>query len=186
VTDVTEARPPRKGGLLSTGVGQWLCVTGCELAEAGGVLPAQVRRRLPFCCILLVDTTNEKVRNAPPKFDLPSVSHNGPLLAAILGNPMMIDAYLGGVPGNGKSFPDGAKMAKIHWNPKTNEYFQSATVPGTQHDVDFMVKDSKRFADSGGWGWAVFEYDAASNTFTPGTLASCGASTGCPRTDRGG
>src|SRR5262249_2648327 len=28
------------------------------------------------------------------------------------------------------------------------------TVPGTQHDVDFMVKDSKRFADSGGWGWA--------------------------------
>jgi len=44
-------------------------------------------------------------------------------------------------------------------------------VPGTQHDVDFMVKDSKRFADSGGWGWAVFDYDAASDTFMPGTLA---------------
>ncbi len=44
-------------------------------------------------------------------------------------------------------------------------------MPGTQHDVDFMVKDSNRFADSGGWGWAVFDYDAASNTFTPGTLA---------------
>jgi hypothetical protein len=41
-------------------------------------------------------------------------------------------------------------------------------VPGTQHDVDFMVKDSKRFADSGGWGWAEFEYDAASDTFRPG------------------
>jgi len=40
-------------------------------------------------------------------------------------------------------------------------------VPGTQHDVDFMVKDSKRFADSGGWGWAVFDYDAASDTFMP-------------------
>jgi hypothetical protein len=44
-------------------------------------------------------------------------------------------------------------------------------VPGTQHDVDFMVKDSKRFVDSGGWGWAYFKYDAASDTFTPATLA---------------
>src|SRR6187401_1795018 len=45
------------------------------------------------------------------------------------------------------------------------------TVPGTQHDVGFMVKDSKRFADSGGWGWGAFDYDAASNTFTPATSA---------------
>jgi Cytochrome P460 len=44
------------------------------------------------------------------------------------------------------------------------------TVPGAQHDVDLMVKDSKRFADSGGWGYGVFEYDAASGTFSPGTL----------------
>jgi hypothetical protein len=34
-----------------------------------------------------------------------------------------------------------------------------------------MVKDSKRFADSGGWGYAVFEYDAASDMFRPGTAA---------------
>jgi hypothetical protein len=34
-----------------------------------------------------------------------------------------------------------------------------------------MVKDSKRFADTGGWGWAVFKYVAASGTFTPGTTA---------------
>ena len=57
-------------------------------------------------------------------------------------------------------------MAKIHWTPKKLETFPAATVPGTQHDVDFMVKDSKRFADSGGWGWAAFEYDAASGKFT--------------------
>src|SRR5689334_11400281 len=100
-----------------------------------------------------------------------SISQDGDLMAAILANPVMIDAYLAGIPGNGKPFPDGAKMAKIHWNPKKNQYFPDTTVPGTQHDVDFMEKDSKRFADSGGWGWAVFNYDAASNTFTPGTLA---------------
>ena len=100
-----------------------------------------------------------------------SISHDGNLIAAILANPVMIEAYQAGIPGNGKPFPDGAKMAKIHWNPKKMETFPAATVPGTQHDVDFMVKDSKRFADSGGWGWAVFEYDAASDTFRPGTLA---------------
>jgi hypothetical protein len=95
----------------------------------------------------------------------------GDLIAAILANPAMIDAYLAGVPGNGKPFPDGAKLAKIHWIPKKMETFPAATVPGTQHDVDFMVKDSKRFADSGGWGWGYFKYDAASDTFTLATLA---------------
>jgi Cytochrome P460 len=100
-----------------------------------------------------------------------SISHNGSLMAAIMGNPEMIKAYQDGIPGNGKSFPDGVKMAKIHWKPKKLETFPAALVPDVQHDVDFMVKDSKRFADSGGWGWAVFDYDAASGTFSPGTMA---------------
>ena len=100
-----------------------------------------------------------------------SISEDGGHIAAILANPLMIKAYQEGIPGNGKPFPDGAKMAKIHWIPTKMEAFPAATVPGTQHDVDFMVKDSKRFADSGGWGWATFDYDAATNTFTPGTLA---------------
>jgi hypothetical protein len=47
-----------------------------------------------------------------------SVSHNGDKLAVILGNPAMIDAYKAGIPDNGKPFPDGAKMAKVHWNVK--------------------------------------------------------------------
>jgi hypothetical protein len=99
-----------------------------------------------------------------------ATSHNDKLVAVILANPVMIKAYQAGTPDNGKPFPDGAKMAKIHWTPKKNPYFPEATEPGALHDVDFMVKNSKRFADSGGWGWAVFRYDAASNTFTPGTL----------------
>ena len=91
-------------------------------------------------------------------WQLVSISQDGNLVAAIPANPVMTNAYLAGVPGNGKPFPDGAKMAKIHWNPKKMETFPAATVPGTQHDVDFIVKDGKRFADSGGWGWAVFDY----------------------------
>jgi hypothetical protein len=101
-----------------------------------------------------------------------AVSYNGGLLAVILGNPAMIDAYKAGVPGNGKPFPDGAKMAKIHWNAKKNESAPGQPlVAGALHDVDFMVKDSKKFSDSGGWGYAEFEYDTASEAFRPGTEA---------------
>jgi Cytochrome P460 len=98
-----------------------------------------------------------------------SISHDGPAMAAILGNPEMIKAYESGIPGNGKPFPDGVKMAKVHWVPTKMATFPSAIVPGRQHDVDFMVKDSKRFQDSGGWGWGAFELDSASGKFTPAT-----------------
>src|SRR3954462_874795 len=50
-----------------------------------------------------------------------SQSANLRLVAVILANPEMIDAYMAGIPGNGKPFPDGAKMAKIHWTPKMNQ-----------------------------------------------------------------
>ena len=97
-----------------------------------------------------------------------AISHNENLLAVTVGNPAMIAAYKAGFPGNGKPIPDGAKMAKIHWKAKQAEEPGTPWVPGALDDVDFMVKDSKRFADSGGWGWGVFEYDAASKTFRPG------------------
>jgi len=100
-----------------------------------------------------------------------SLSRNERAVAIILGNPVMINAYRAGIPENGKPVPDGARMAKIHWAPKPNQLFPDATVPGKLQNVDFMVKDSKRFADSGGWGYAVFDYDAASDTFKPGTTA---------------
>jgi hypothetical protein len=101
-----------------------------------------------------------------------SISHNGPMLAVILGNPAMIEAYKAGIPGNGKPFPDGAKMAKIHWTATKKEAEPGQPlVAGPLHDVDFMVKDSKKFADSGGWGYGQFEYDGASDAFRPGTMA---------------
>ena len=105
-----------------------------------------------------------------------AVSQTGDLVVAILGNPEMIAAYQAGAPGNGKPFPDGAKMAKIHWNAKKSAEAPAPTmVPDTLHDVDLMVRDSKRFADSGNWGYAQFNYDTASDTFTPlGTGAACG------------
>jgi len=99
------------------------------------------------------------------------MSQNGGAVAVILGNPAMIDAYRSGIPANGQPVPDGAKMAKVHWKPKKNSFFPDATVPGDLMNVDFMEKDSKRFADSGGWGYAVFDYDVATDTFKAGTTA---------------
>jgi len=99
-----------------------------------------------------------------------SLSQGEHAVAAILGNPEMINAYKQGYPGNGKPFPDGARMAKVHWIPaKSATAPAPTTIPGTLHDVDFMVKDSKRFKDSGGWGYAAFNYDAKSGKFMPAT-----------------
>ncbi len=93
-------------------------------------------------------------------------------LNVIVANNAMIDAYLAGIPDNGQPFPDGSKMAKIAWKPKQSEESPSAvSIPDTLLGIGFMVKDSGRFADTGGWGWAQFNYDPASDTFTPATEA---------------
>jgi hypothetical protein len=109
------------------------------------------------------------------KWQVVGVSQSGDLIEVILANPQMIDAYQAGIPGNGKPFPDGSKMAKIHWNAKKSAEAPAPTlVSDSLHDVDFMVRDSKRFPE-GAWGYAQFNYEAASDTFTPlGTGANCG------------
>jgi hypothetical protein len=91
------------------------------------------------------------------------------VLAVIVGNPTMIEALEAGIPDNGKPFPDGAKMAKMHYAQTKLAAFPTAIVSGAQLDIDFMVKDSVRFADGGGWGYAAFKHDASSGTFTPFT-----------------
>jgi cytochrome P460 len=107
-----------------------------------------------------------------------AVSQTEALIEVIVANPVMIAAYRAGIPDNGKPFPDGSKMAKIHWTKKTSaEAPAPTTVPDALHDVDFMVRDSKRFAASGNWGYAQFNYDTKAGTFSPdGNDATCGFS----------
>jgi hypothetical protein len=107
----------------------------------------------------------------------PSQTDAAKVIRLILANPVMIAAYKDGVPGNGKPFPDGSKIAKIEWRPKqlTDPPFSAAapdTVPGDLVAVEFIVKDSKRFADAHGWGFALFDHDAATGTFKPGDTSS--------------
>ena len=107
----------------------------------------------------------------------PSLTDAQNVIRLIVANRVMIDAYKAGVPGNGKPFPEGSKIAKIEWRPKKliDPPFSASTpdtVPGELTAVEFTEKGSKRFADTHGWGYGTFDYDAASDTFAPATLAS--------------
>jgi len=89
-------------------------------------------------------------------------------LKVILANPTMIKAYRDGIPGNGKPFPEGSKIVKIEWAPKQNlESPYDVNVPNTLKRVGFIEKDSQRFAETNGWGYAQFTYDPATKTFAP-------------------
>jgi cytochrome P460 len=101
-------------------------------------------------------------------WQLVSMAQTDDRLKAILANPTMIEACKAGVPGNGKPFPDGSKIAKVQWKPKkSTEAPFAVNVPDTLADIFFIEKDSKRFPGTGGWGYAQFDYDAAAGTFTP-------------------
>ena len=97
-----------------------------------------------------------------------SSAHTDERLKVIVGNPTMIKAFKAGIPGNGQPFPDGSKVAKLQWTPKkSTEAPFVVDVPDVFKEAFVMEKDSKRFPKSGGWGYAVFNYDAASVKFTP-------------------
>ncbi|HXC96047.1 MAG TPA: cytochrome P460 family protein [Edaphobacter sp.] len=90
------------------------------------------------------------------------------VLKVIVANPIMIKAFKDGFPGNGKPFPDGSKIAKLQWKPKkSTEAPFVVEVPDIFSQAFVMEKDSKRFSkDDGGWGYAVFNYEAPSDKFT--------------------
>jgi len=99
------------------------------------------------------------------------------VLKVIVANPAMIKAYKSGIPGNSQPFPEGSMIVKLQWKPKKSTEAQFAVdVPDVFRQAFVMEKDSKRFPKTGGWGYAVFNYDAASDKFTadPKSLSDCG------------
>jgi len=105
-----------------------------------------------------------------------AVSQTETLMKVIVANDVMMKAYRQGLPADGKLFPEGSKIVKIEWTFKRNTvapYF--VNVPDTLKAIDVIEKDTKRFPDTHGWAYGDFNYDAASDTFTPqGTDAKCG------------
>ena len=106
-----------------------------------------------------------------------AVSQTDNLLKVMVANPTMIEAYRAGVPGNGKPFPDGSKIAKIEWKPKkSTEAPFSVRVPDVLQDVFFIEKNNKRFPATKGWAYAAFDYEPTSDTFKPDPtgVVTCG------------
>ncbi|MFT3998750.1 MAG: cytochrome P460 family protein [Rhizobium sp.] len=73
-------------------------------------------------------------------------------LRAVLGNDIAVDAYKKGI----LPFPDGSILVKLAYKRKQSTEFAPATVPGTPTTVQVMVKDSKKYPDSHGWGFGRF------------------------------
>jgi hypothetical protein len=95
----------------------------------------------------------------------------------IVGNPAMIKAFKSGVPGGGQRFPEGSMIVKLQWSQKKSTEAEFAVdVPDAFKQAFVMEKDSKRFPKTGGWGYAVFNYDAASGKYSPDPTshADCG------------
>jgi hypothetical protein len=105
-----------------------------------------------------------------------SSAQTAEVLKVIVANPVMIDAYRAGVPANGKPFPDGSKIVKLQWKPKkSTEAPFDVNVPDTFTQAFVIEKDSTRFPNSGGWGYALFNYDAKADTFAADPATSdCG------------
>jgi hypothetical protein len=99
------------------------------------------------------------------------------ILKVIVANPKMIKAFKSGVPGNSQTFPEGSMIVKLQWKlKKSTEAPFVVEVPDVYSQAFVMEKDSKRFSKSGGWGYAVFNYDAPSDKFTadPKSFSDCG------------
>src|SRR5947208_1566911 len=89
------------------------------------------------------------------------------VLKVIVANPIMINAYKAGLAGKGQAFPDGSRIVKLQWKPKKSaEAPFVVDVPDVFSQAFVMEKDSNRFPKSGGWGYALFNYEAASDKFT--------------------
>jgi hypothetical protein len=73
-------------------------------------------------------------------------------LRAVVGNEVAINAYEGGV----LPFPDGTVLVKLAWKHVQSPEFEPASIPGAATTVQVMVKDSKKYASTGGWGFGRF------------------------------
>src|SRR5579885_1030957 len=70
----------------------------------------------------------------------------------ILGNPAAVKAHQDGT----LPFPDGTVLAKLTWRHVPLGVFDGVYTAGTPVRLEFMVKDSKKYAATGGWGFGRF------------------------------
>ncbi len=89
-------------------------------------------------------------------WQLLGVSHrlDKKFVRAIVGNDVAIDAARSG---KTMPWPDGAIIAKLSWKEQTHPNWPQAIVPGEFVGAEAMIKDSKKFPETGGWGFGRWE-----------------------------
>ena len=85
----------------------------------------------------------------------PSYREDKGQIRIITGNEIAVAALHAGK----NPLPDGTMLAKVAWKAEKHPVFPDATVPGAFMQVEFMVKDAKKYKDTGGWGFARFVGD---------------------------
>jgi hypothetical protein len=97
-------------------------------------------------------------------------------IRAVLGNDIAVKAYREGAT---TPFPDGAIIARLAWSlvssEENNKAFgkeQSFVAGAPKNGVQFMIKDAKKYAATGGWGYGQFENDSG-KTVERAKLESC-------------
>jgi len=137
-------------------------------------MEASMKKEIMPACISLVLLTGllstamsalaggSSVQQAPNGIELPEGYRDWPVIAVshrtdnntlrvILGNEEAIKASR---QGRVNPWPDGAVLAKLVWKDTAHEAWPAATVPGSFVHAEFMLKDSERYPDTGGWGFA--------------------------------
>jgi hypothetical protein len=112
----------------------------------------------------------------PPDYrgwELVGVAHETGLdeLRGIVGNATAIEAYRAGT----LPFPDGSILVKLAWKHVQSTEFKPAFVPGPATTVQVMVKDSKRYSSTGGWGFGRFIDGQPVDEFQHRTCFGCHA-----------
>jgi hypothetical protein len=93
-----------------------------------------------------------KIPDGYRQWELIAPSQNEKELKGIVGNSISLKAYRDGK----LPFPDGSVLVKLSWKREPLDGFDGAFVPGPATMVQIMVKDSKKYASTGGWGFGRF------------------------------
>ena len=123
------------------------CAAAGLLVTAAGAVDGTEKPAAPIYGVTLPDDYRDWRLIAPALEDAPLNE-----LRAVVGNDRAVAAYRDSL----LPFPDGTVLVKLAWERMPSAEFESATVPGRATTVQVMVKDAKRYAATGGWGFGRF------------------------------
>jgi len=125
-----------------------------------------LRLAVASCLLLtvvpLAESKDTNVLPSPNGVEIPKYYKNWQLIGSshrtdknslrvILGNPIAVKAAH---EGKTNPWPEGTILAKLAWKDSVHPQFPAATVPGELQHVEFMIKNSEKYPDTQGWGFA--------------------------------